>query len=87
MQLDLEVLGCHTKGEALRERPEVVRVGVGRRVRRGQREGGRGQLGGTSFPLTCCGGGQEHRLGPLLYQLLGPPPPHKGIKSHPNTRL
>lgn len=52
------------KREARREREthtrEVARVGVGRRVGSGEREGGRrggGQLEGASFPLTCCGRG------------------------------
>lgn len=65
MELDLEVLlGCRRKREKLREREthtrEVARVGVGRRVGSGEREGGRwggGQLEGASFPLTCCGRG------------------------------
>lgn len=94
MELDLEVLlGCRRKREKLGEREthtrEVARVGVGRRVGSGEREGGRGEGGSWKVPpshsLAVVGGRSRTRT-PFSTSSSAPPPP-KGIKLHLNTRL
>ena len=83
MELDSEVLlGCHRKREAReRDRSEDTRVGMGRRVRSGERAEGGGHRGGgllegTSFSLTCSGARVAQTLCSTVPQLPAPPPRH-----------
>ena len=81
-----------------RDRSEDARVGMGRRVRSGEREEGggyrgRGLLEGTSFSLTSSGARVAQTLCSTVPSAPHPPPPQTrealvfaGVFSSPNLR-